>query len=175
MSSYLALREALNASITSGHFVDTKIYLFSHRSTTGRVCKPKALYANSVVLKTVPHFNTRESPRNMSDFHVVTPDQLVLSGNYCEAATRDLDEDTADGDAIGENYGYDSDSDLEDAEDLKAMEEPPPRGHLFDPFCFSLEDNDGSESSGDGTAGDKHQDTIRYSRPPRLSSSLTQG
>jgi hypothetical protein len=51
----------------------------------------------------------------------------VFSGNYSEAATKDLDEDTADEDVIAEHYDYDSDSDLEDAEDLKATEEPPPR------------------------------------------------
>ena len=52
-----ALQEALNLSITSGRFADTKIYLFSHRNAEGDICKPKALYANSVVLKTVPYFN----------------------------------------------------------------------------------------------------------------------
>lgn len=51
--------EALDTSITSGHFVDTKIYLFSHRNSSGFVCKPKALYANSTVLKSVPYFNDR--------------------------------------------------------------------------------------------------------------------
>ena len=170
MSPKLALREALNASITSGHFVDTKIYLFSYRTIAGEVCKPRALYANSVVLKSVPYFNDCEflPPKNVSDFHVVTPDQLVFSGNYSEAATRDLDEDTTDEDAIAEHYDYESDSDLEDAEDLKATEEPPPplRGHLFDPFCFASEANDDSESSNDDTVDDGPQDTIRCFQPP---------
>ena len=52
-----ALREALNTSITSGRFADSKIYLFSHRNAAGDICKPKALYANSTVLKSVPYFN----------------------------------------------------------------------------------------------------------------------
>ena len=56
-----ALQEALNASITSGRLADTKIYLFFHRDSAGNVRKPKALYANSVVLKSVPYFNDRKS------------------------------------------------------------------------------------------------------------------
>ena len=57
----LALREALNDAISSGKFVDTKIVLFSRRDNFGRVCKPKALYANSHVLRSVPYFKDRES------------------------------------------------------------------------------------------------------------------
>ena len=65
---------------------------------------------------------------------------------------------------IAEHYDYDSDSDLEDAEDLKAMEKPSPplRGHLFDPFCFTPDESDGSESKCDGTVEDKTQDTTWY-------------
>lgn len=55
-----ALKEALNDAITSGKFIDTKIVLFSRRDSSGRVCKPKALYANSHVLKSVPYFNACE-------------------------------------------------------------------------------------------------------------------
>ena len=70
-----ALREALNASITSGHFADTKVYLFSHRNSAGEVCKPKVLYANSIALKSAPYFNDRGSPPlTGSDFRVLTPD-----------------------------------------------------------------------------------------------------
>jgi len=54
------LKEALNEAITSGKFIDTKIVLFSRRDSSGRVCKPKALYANSHVLKSVPYFNARK-------------------------------------------------------------------------------------------------------------------
>src|SRR5258705_7937064 len=53
----LAFQEALNDSISSGRFVDTKIILFSRRDASGNVYKPKVLYANSHVLKSVPHFN----------------------------------------------------------------------------------------------------------------------
>ena len=92
----------------------------------------------------------------------------MFSGNYSETATRDLDEDIADEDAIAEHYDYDPDSDLEDAEDLKATEKPPLlRGHPFDPFCFGFasDKNDRVESSGDGTADNRPQDTARYFQP----------
>ena len=57
MVATIPLREALNQGITTGNFIDTKIILYSYRDSSGRVCRPKALYANSHVLKTVPYFN----------------------------------------------------------------------------------------------------------------------
>jgi len=169
MASTLALREALNASIASGHFADTKIYLFSHRNSAGDVCKPRALYTNSVVLKSVPYFNDCTSPSECGWFpHAYFRSPPVFSGNYSEAATKDLDDDTSDEGAIAEHYDYDSDSDLEDAEDLKPTEEPLPllRGHPFDPFCFTSDENDGPESNNDSTADDKPQDMMWYFRSP---------
>ena len=59
MAATIPLREALNQGISSGNFIDTKIILYSYRDFAGRVCRPKALYANSHVLKTVPYFNDR--------------------------------------------------------------------------------------------------------------------
>ena len=56
MAATVALREALNQGISSGKFVDTKIVLYSRRDSSGRICRPKALYANSHVLKTVSYF-----------------------------------------------------------------------------------------------------------------------
>jgi len=55
-----ALEEALHDAISSGRFIDTKIVLFSRRDSTGRICKPKALYANSHVLESVPYFKDCE-------------------------------------------------------------------------------------------------------------------
>ncbi|KAF9650021.1 hypothetical protein BDM02DRAFT_3112835, partial [Thelephora ganbajun] len=46
MAATTALREALNQGISD---------------SSGRVCRLKALYANSHILKTVPYFNDRES------------------------------------------------------------------------------------------------------------------
>ena len=59
MPASTALCEALNQGISSGIFVDTKIILYSRRDSSGRVCRPKVLYANSHVLKTVPYFQDR--------------------------------------------------------------------------------------------------------------------
>ena len=62
MAATTALREALTTGISSGNFIDTKIILYSHRDSSGRVCRPRSLYTNSHVLKTVPYFNDREWP-----------------------------------------------------------------------------------------------------------------
>ena len=62
MMTTLTLREALNDAISSGRFIDTKVVLFSRRDSIGKVCKPRALYANSHVLQSVPYFKDREFP-----------------------------------------------------------------------------------------------------------------
>ena len=48
------LLDALDDSITSGTFVDTKFYVFSRREPSGCIGSQRALYCNSRVLKTVP-------------------------------------------------------------------------------------------------------------------------
>ena len=58
----LPFREALNEGIASGTLVDTKVIVFSRRKSSGKVCGPRALYASSHVLKSVPYFNDREFP-----------------------------------------------------------------------------------------------------------------
>ena len=60
MAATTALREALNKGISSGNLVDTKIILYSRRGPSGRVSRPKLLYASSHVLRTVPYFNDSE-------------------------------------------------------------------------------------------------------------------
>ena len=120
MAATPALREALNQGISSGSLVDTKITVYSHRDSSGLVCRPKALYANSHVLKTVPYFDDCES--------IVTTMPLtqglsvifeVLFGNFAESQSKDFSEDTIDEEECAEDYGYLSDSDLEDDEDEK--------------------------------------------------------
>jgi len=118
-----ALREALNDAISSGKFVDTKIVLFSRRDDTGRVCKPKALYANSHVLKSVPYFKDCEFPLHPSTAREITLPPLVLFGTFVEAEIRDFSETVSD--ELAEDYGYSSDSDLEEDWDL---ENPRPAG-----------------------------------------------
>lgn len=62
MTVTASLGEALNHAISSGEFIDTKIVLFSRRDNAGKICKPRALYANSHVLKSVPYFKDCEFP-----------------------------------------------------------------------------------------------------------------
>lgn len=54
------LLDALNDSITSGTFIDTKFYVFSRREVSGHVGSPRALYCNSRILEAVPYFSTCE-------------------------------------------------------------------------------------------------------------------
>lgn len=112
----IALHEALNDAISSGRFVDTKIVLFSRKDTHGRVCKPRALYANSHVLRSVPYFEDREFPLCSSLVRDMTPFP-VLSSTFAEAETRDFSE--IDGNEFAEDYNYSSDSDLEEDRDFE--------------------------------------------------------
>ena len=83
MSATTALLEALNQGISSGNLVDTKIILYSHRDSSNRVRRPKALYANSHVLKTVPYFNDRE--------YTATLDiGRIASSGCCKSAFREF-------------------------------------------------------------------------------------
>ncbi|KAF9778365.1 hypothetical protein BJ322DRAFT_1214739 [Thelephora terrestris] len=122
------LREALNDSIASGRFVDTKIILYSRRDSSGVITKPKALYANSHVLKSVPYFSN------------------LLSGTYSESEPKDFFE-PIDEDEQAENYGHYSDSDLEDDDDAvnatgRAVKKAaPPKGNSLDRFCSPANDN----------------------------------
>jgi len=67
------LLDALTDSITSGNFVDTKLYVFSRREASRRVGSPRALYRNSRVLSTVSYLSAcgcrklvRRSPSNLT-------------------------------------------------------------------------------------------------------------
>ena len=66
MAATLPFCQALNKDFASGTLVDTKIILFSRRDSSGRVCEPKALYASSHVLRSVPYFNDREHSHPVS-------------------------------------------------------------------------------------------------------------
>jgi len=141
MAATITLREALNQGISSGKFVDTKIILYSHRDSSGRVCRPKALYANSHVLKTVPYFNDRE--------HIATPNASrskthgvalkVLFGTFTESQLRDFTNGDIDAEESAEDYGYLSDSDLEDDEDDKAVSTIGSKVHPLDKSAIPSE------------------------------------
>ena len=122
MAATTALREALNQGISSGNFVDTKIILYSHRNSSGQVGRPKVLYANSHVLKTVPYFNDRECrppPHSVSLAETHTTISEVLFGKFAESQSKDFNKEPIDEQEYAEDYGYLSDSDLEDDEDAK--------------------------------------------------------
>ncbi|KAF9650018.1 hypothetical protein BDM02DRAFT_3128015 [Thelephora ganbajun] len=132
MAATTALREALNQGISSGNLVDTMIILYSHRDSSGRVCRPKALYANSHILKTVPYFN--DQPHSIAS--------KVLFGNFAESRSKDFKE-AIDEEECAEDYGYSSDSDLEDDEDEKSAlfkHTTKTKNHPFDPFAIAGED-----------------------------------
>lgn len=114
MSATTALCEALNQGISSGNFIDTKVILYSFRDSSSRVCRPKALYANSHVLKTVPYFKDR---RCLAAFDSLGEPHgyrfEVLFGDFAESQLKDFNE-AIDEEEIAEDYGYPSDSDFED-------------------------------------------------------------
>ena len=124
MTATPALREALNQGISSGNFVDTKIILFSRRDSFGRVCRPKALYANSHVLKSIPDFKASECATTF-DILQEPHDAMVkvLSGNFKESQLTDPGE-AIDEEESAENYGYMSDSDLEEDDDELKVSAP---------------------------------------------------
>jgi len=155
MSATLPLREALNESISSGRLEDTKIILYSRRDSSGSVCRPRALYASSHVLKTVPYFSDRKSPSTSLDGRAVNGALRVLFGTFAEAEFKDFSEATDDSESA-EDYGYYSDSDLEEDDDHVTnsgerlpKKTVPLRGHPFDPFCFSLGDDKSAQTYGE--------------------------
>ena len=138
MAATTALREALNQGISSGSLIDTKIILYTHRNSSGRICQPKALYANSHVLKSVPYFEHCECTRpsaTLKKYCLITLE--VLFGKFSESQSKDFKE-AADEEESAQDYGYLSDSDLEDDEDekpsssFKNMDKA--KVHPFDPF-----------------------------------------
>ena len=106
-----SLQEALAASITSGSFTDTAYYLFSRRTVNGRVGHPRAVYASSRVLKAAAeHFDARRFFLLKARGVVINPDSgAELSGGF--STNDEIPVETAD-------YGYDSDSDLDEAEEV---------------------------------------------------------
>ena len=96
----------------------------------------------------------------------------VLSGTFAEAEAKDFSQ-PLDESECAEDYGYHSDSDLEEdaAEGKKGA---PLRGHPFDPFCFPLGEDTTTREEWVGTGRIiKIQDVafITYvsseTRPPR--------
>jgi len=67
----------------------------------------------------------------------------VLFGNFAESQSKDFNEETVDEEGSAEDYGYLSDSDLEDDEDEKVApfrQKTKLEAHPFDPFAVPGED-----------------------------------
>ncbi|EIW63027.1 uncharacterized protein TRAVEDRAFT_69182 [Trametes versicolor FP-101664 SS1] len=100
----------LEASLTTGIFIDCLFYVYSYRTADGTVNTPLPLYASSEVLKrTAEHF------------------QSLISGGFSESF-----EGGSAGTSVklltmiaADEYGYDSDSDLEEEEEEEEEEEGP--------------------------------------------------
>jgi len=166
MAATTALCEALNEGISSGNLVDTKIILYSRRNSSGRISRPKALYANSHVLKTVPYFNDRERTSTL-DITLIWSHTIVLKvlfGAFAESQSKDFDKETVEEEGSVEEYGYLSDSDLEDSDDERdALSKPKikPKAHPFLRFSRRWIRKSASKSDGGktkfGREGDKRK------------------
>ena len=67
----------------------------------------------------------------------------MLFGNFAESLSKDFDKETVDEEGSPEDYGYLSDSDLEDDEDEKVSsfrQKIKSKPHPFDPFAVPGED-----------------------------------
>ena len=163
MAATTALRMALNQGISSGNLVDTKIVLYSHRDSSGRVCRPKALYTSSRILKTLPYFNDRESA---TVYTARVGPQRHFQGFFSSGATvqwEDFSKDIIDNNESAEDYGYLSDSDLEDDEDEKIAPFKRTRKsktHPFDPF--------GVPGEGRGIACEEHKEHAETGRVVKI-------
>ncbi|EPQ57189.1 hypothetical protein GLOTRDRAFT_137581 [Gloeophyllum trabeum ATCC 11539] len=99
-----SLRSALRSSLDEGDFIDTKIYGFSRRMVDGQVSGPLPIYANSTILKAKStYFETMFSRAYFTESSV-----NELGGGALQPG---------ESSCSAEEYGYDSDSDLDAGED----------------------------------------------------------
>ncbi|KAI0958428.1 hypothetical protein AcV7_004254 [Taiwanofungus camphoratus] len=93
---------ALKLSVTGGDFIDTRVYLFSRRTASGIVKRPRPVFVNSTVLR------------------AMSPDlDTLLSGGFSESVISHLDPTFQPPDQYVsvEEYQYEFDSDLDDDDD----------------------------------------------------------
>ena len=82
----------------------------------------------------------------------IIPPPRVLFGTFAEAESKDFPGAIDDSESA-EDYGYHSDSDLEEDEYVAGPGERPKktvplRGHLFGPFCFTLDKKESRHTDG---------------------------
>ncbi|TFK54021.1 hypothetical protein OE88DRAFT_1732748 [Heliocybe sulcata] len=100
----------LTEAISNGAFNDTRFYAYSRRSTSGRVCQPRPLFASSSILEAQA---AKESSDGESYFRA-----LLFGPSFMESFDTTLRDDTVPSTRLyADNYDYDSDSDLEDDKD----------------------------------------------------------
>ncbi|CAL1713803.1 unnamed protein product [Somion occarium] len=111
------LQDALAQSAVRGSFIDTAYHIFSHRLLSGKVGKPRVIYGNSLVMKAAgQHF--RELSASFSKTHE-TPEEVEA-----------------------DEYGYQSDSDLDDDWDLEEVRSPTSPSSSRDKGKSKSEDSD---------------------------------
>ena len=104
MAATATLREALNQGITSGSLIDTKIISYPRRDSSGRICRPKPLYTNGHVLKSVPYFKDRECTFTLNALQEPHSTALeVLFGNFAESQSKGFTEEI-DEEGSAEDY-----------------------------------------------------------------------
>ena len=128
MDSPHFLLDALNDSITSGTFIDTKFYVFSRRGASGRVGSPRPLYCNAHALDTVSYFSTRELRKHPWRCESDDIAYSVFSDGFSEGQARNINEGfPSDSLPHTEDHDYLSDSDLEDESSCSGGDEEEPQ------------------------------------------------
>lgn len=116
-----AIKVALAESITSGAFTDTGYMLYSRRLANGGAGAPRRVYACSAVLKAAGEYFSARTSVTSSILPATDQYFLELDGGFSTNETLP--------DKI-ESYGYESDSDLDDTEDLEPSAEFEHEGEL---------------------------------------------
>ncbi|KAL6300209.1 hypothetical protein BKA93DRAFT_752866 [Sparassis latifolia] len=89
----LHLESALAGSLVDGEFADVRFYLFTQHARSGKVGAPRALYANSTILKAAsPYFHG------------------LLAGGFSEGNANRRDNGFPDNQSIIDTYDYNSDT-----------------------------------------------------------------
>jgi len=98
------LQAAIKMSLTGGTFIDTKLYAFSVKRSSGKVSSPLPIFANSSLLRIAsPYF------------------EALLTQGFEENRVVNIDGDyPADRQPYNDHYDYESDSDLDEEEDMVA-------------------------------------------------------
>lgn len=109
-----ALQSVLAGSLVTGIFCDTAYHLHSRRSSNGKIGAPRVVYASSAVLKTSGEYFAKRTFISLDSRYlhisltIVSPEH---DKSIADSKFQQLDRET-------DTYGYDDDSDIEDADAL---------------------------------------------------------